>query len=242
MAWGARLFSFDRRVLNAVRDERWQTRRDHQWAIANETWQAEESKRMALREGLMEIRKEKRVEQLKERLELERKLVLAQRLRGMSELAALRALGQRLPRLREAGEQGSEGGKGEGPRHLRKAFARGTCGGTFAWRAELRRRRARVSARVAGVRSTAESVVSAGVFVTRRSEAASASGRFGQVALGCENVGWMALRLCVGVAFGFGMLWFPPKDNVRRLQARRVGGRCVCVARGGCASVANVSS
>ena len=40
MAWGARLFSFDRRVLNAVRDERWQTRRDQLWAIANEMWQA----------------------------------------------------------------------------------------------------------------------------------------------------------------------------------------------------------
>ena len=87
MTWGARLFSFDRRVLNAVRDERWQTRRDQQWAIANETWQAEESKRMALREELMEMRKERRVEQVKEKLELERKIALAQRLRAMSNLS-----------------------------------------------------------------------------------------------------------------------------------------------------------
>ena len=160
------MFSFERRVLNAVRDERWQTRRDQQWAIANETWQAEESKRMALRGELMEVRKEKRLEQVKEKLDVERKLALARRLRGMSELAALKAFGQKLPRLQEADEQGSKGDEGEGRRGLRKAFARGTCGGTSAWRAELRRRRLRVSARVAGVRSTSQSVVLAGVFVS----------------------------------------------------------------------------
>ena len=233
MEWGTKLFSWDRRIFNAARDERWQTRRDQEWANANETWEAEESKRMALREEVMELRKERRVEQLKEKLAFERQVALAWRLRGMSELAALRASGQRFPREREAGEQCSEGGKGERPRHLRKAFARGTCGGTSAWRAELRRRRARVSARVAGVRSTAQGVVSAGVFSTRRSEAASASGSFGQVACGCGVVGWTVLRLCVGVTFGFGNLWFPRRGNVRRLKARRVGGRRVCVARGG---------
>ena len=84
--------TFDRRVVNAVRDERWQTRRHQQWVIANERWQGAEAGRMALREELMEVRKEKRLELVKEKLEVERSVALARHFRGLSELAALKAL------------------------------------------------------------------------------------------------------------------------------------------------------
>ena len=81
---------------------------------------------------------------------------------------------------------------------------------------------------------TSESVVVEGVFGTRRSEVASASGCFSQAALGDGSVGWTALRLCVRVAFGFGMLWRPERVcGVRGLKARRVSGRRIRVARCG---------
>ena len=153
---------WEQRVCKAAREERWWLKREQGWVARWEAWWLEEGLRRELREAMRMKREGDRAEAVKTKedtLKMEAEGVRV-RIRCELEGEVMRCVSRNLALEARGWDQRSSGpadpwydlecGGRRGARGRRAASTTGSCGGTGAWQAALRRRRRGAALRPGG--------------------------------------------------------------------------------------------